>query len=96
MPAQFANDSKFDYLIYLCCHNSQKHLMEFIVIPTSSRSEKLFFLDLLHKMQKKSSTLSAAEMEDYALMDAMKEAETSGKGSLQKVKKHLSKISSGK
>jgi len=28
-------------------------------------------------MQKKASTLSAAEMEDYALMDAMKEAETS-------------------
>ncbi|GAC1532489.1 MAG: hypothetical protein NVS3B15_12700 [Sediminibacterium sp.] len=70
--------------------------MEYIVIPTSSRSEKLFFLDLLHKMQKKASTLSVAEMEDYALMDAMKEAETSGKGSLQKVKKHLSKISSGK
>lgn len=70
--------------------------MEYIVIPTSSKSEKNFFLDLLKKMQIKASTLSAAEMEDYALLEAMKEAEHSGKGSLSKVKSHLSNITSRK
>jgi len=70
--------------------------MEYIIIPTSSRSEKIFFLDLLKKMQKKASTLSAEEMENYAFLEAMKEAELSGKGSLSKVKTHLSKVASGK
>ena len=70
--------------------------MEYIIIPTSSNSEKIFFLDLLKKMQKKASTLTAEEMEDYAFMEAMKEAEHSGKGSLTKVKAHLSKVASGK
>lgn len=70
--------------------------MEYIIIPTSSRSEKVFFLDLLKKMQKKASTLSAEEMESYAFLKAMKEAEHSGKGSLSKVKAHLSKVASGK
>ncbi len=69
--------------------------MEYIIIPTSSRSEKDFFLDLLKKMQKKASTLSAGEMEDYAFLKVMKEAELSGKGSLRKTKDHLSKIASG-
>lgn len=66
--------------------------MDYIVIPTNSRSEKVFFLDLLKKMQKKATTLSAQEMEDIAFITAMKEAENSGKGSLTRVKNHLSKI----
>ncbi|HEY5406370.1 MAG TPA: hypothetical protein VIJ92_04745 [Ginsengibacter sp.] len=66
--------------------------MDYIVIPTSSKTEKFFFLDLLKKMQKESTTLSAEEMEDFAFMVAMKESEHSGKGSLTKVKSHLSKI----
>jgi len=47
-------------------------------------------------MQKKASTLSAEEMENYAFLEAMKEAEHSGKGSLSKVKSHLAKVASGK
>lgn len=70
--------------------------MEYIIIPTSSRSEKEFFLDLLKKMQKKVSTLSAEQMENYVFLEAMKKAEQSGKGSLGKVKSHLEKIASGK
>jgi len=70
--------------------------MEYIIIPTSSNNEKNFFLDLLKKMQKKASTLTAEEMENYAFMEALKEAEHSGKGSLNKVKGHLSKVASGK
>ncbi len=70
--------------------------MEYIIIPTSSKSEKVFFLDLLKKMQKKASTLSAEEMENYAFLKAMKEAEDSGRGSLSKVKAHLSKVVSSK
>lgn len=70
--------------------------MEYIIIPTSSKSEKLFFLDLMKKMQKKTATLSADDMENYAFLEAMKEAESSGKGSLSKVKAHLTKIVTSK
>ena len=70
--------------------------MEYIIIPTSSSAEKDFFLDLLKKMQKKTSILSSQEMEDYAFLKAMKESEHSGKGSLNKVKAHLLKVASGK
>ncbi len=66
--------------------------MDYIVIPTTSQSEKIFFLDMLKKMQKKATTLSAGEMEDFAFMLAMKEAEQSGTGSLTNVKSHLSKV----
>lgn len=47
-------------------------------------------------MQKKASTLSEDQMEDVAFISALKEAEKSPKGSLSKVKAHLSKIASGK
>jgi hypothetical protein len=70
--------------------------MDYIVIPSSSKSETAFFLDLLKKMRKDVSTLSSEDMEDYALMTAMKKGEKSGKGDMEKVKKHLAKISSGK
>ena len=66
--------------------------MDYIVIPTTSKSEKNFFLDMLKKMQKKVTTLSTEEMEDFAFMIAMKEAEQSGIGSLPNVKAHLSKV----
>jgi hypothetical protein len=66
--------------------------MNYIVIPTGSKSEQDFFLDLLKKMHKEVSTLSADEMEDVAFIAALKEAEKSGKGSLSKVKKHLQKL----
>jgi hypothetical protein len=70
--------------------------MDYIVIPSSSKSETAFFLDLLKKMRKEATTLSSEEMEDYAFGLAMKAAENSGRGSLSKVKKHLAKISSRK
>ena len=70
--------------------------MEYILIPSESKSETTFLLNLLKKMQKDASTLSADEMEDIAFMTALKEAEKSAKGSLSKVKAHLSKIASGK
>jgi hypothetical protein len=66
--------------------------MEYIVIPTNSRAEKSFFLDLLKKMQKKATTFSNEEMEDFAFLLAMKEAEETEDGSLLNVKKHLSKV----
>ena len=70
--------------------------MEYIVIPVKGKSEKEFFRDLLKKMQKDTTTLSSTEMEDFAFITAMKGSENSGKGSLSKVKSHLSKIVSGK
>ena len=66
--------------------------MEYILISTESKSETTFFLNLLKKMQKKASTLSASEMEDFGFMLALKEAEHSSDGSLKKVKEHLAKI----
>ncbi|MCW5908460.1 MAG: hypothetical protein KIS94_11415 [Chitinophagales bacterium] len=69
--------------------------MEYILIPSKSKSETAFFLSLLKKMQKEASTLSSDEMEDVAFMRALKEAETTSKGSLSKVKAHLSKIAKG-
>lgn len=66
--------------------------MDYIVIPTTSKSEKNFFFDMLKKMQKKATTLSTQEMENFAFMIAMKEAEQSGIGSLTNVKAHLSKV----
>lgn len=70
--------------------------MEYILIPSESKSETTFLLHLLKKLQKNASTISADEMEDIAFMTALKEAEKSPKGSLSKVKAHLSKVASGK
>ena len=70
--------------------------MDYIVIPSNSKSETAFFLDLLKKMQKEVSTLSSDEMEDYAFIAALKETEKSGKGSLSKIKKHLTKVTTQK
>ena len=70
--------------------------MEYILIPTKDKSETTFFLDVLKKMQKNATTLSSEKMEDIALIAALREAEESGKGSLAKVKSHLSKVASGK
>ena len=70
--------------------------MNYIVIPTKTKSETDFFMDLLKKMHKEATTLSNTEMEDVAFIAALKEAERSGKGSLSKVKSRLSKIASGK
>ncbi len=70
--------------------------MDYIVIPSASKSETAFFLDLLKKMHKEASTLSSDKMEDYAFIAALKESEKSGKGSLSKIKKHLSKVVAAK
>jgi hypothetical protein len=70
--------------------------MEYIIIPTSSREEKNFFLNLFKKMQKKAATLSVEEMEDYAFLKAMKESGQSGKGDIEKVKEHFLKVAFGK
>ena len=66
--------------------------MDYIVIPSNSKAETDFFLDLLKKMGKPSSTLSSEKMEDFAFIAALKEGESSGKGSLSKIKKHLTKV----
>lgn len=70
--------------------------MEYIVIPTKDKTETAFFMDLLKKLQKNPSRLTMKEMEDLAFIAAIKEGEKSGKGSLDKVKSHLSKVASGK
>jgi hypothetical protein len=70
--------------------------MEYILISTKTKSETAFFLDLLKKMHKEVATLSSEDREDIAFIAALKEAEHSGKGSLSKVKSHLSKVASGK
>jgi hypothetical protein len=70
--------------------------MEYIIIPSKSKSETEFFIGLLEKMQKQVATLSSDELEDIAFARALKEAEATTKGSLSKVKAHLSKIASGK
>jgi hypothetical protein len=70
--------------------------MEYIVISTHSKSETAFFKDLLKKMQKEATTLTSEEVEDMAFMVALKKAEKGPKGSLSKVKSHLTTIASGK
>jgi hypothetical protein len=70
--------------------------MEYIIIPTKDKSETTFFLNLLKKMHKEAASLSSKKMEDLAFIAALKEGEKSGKGSLNKVKAHLSKVASGK
>ena len=70
--------------------------MEYIVIPTKDKSETTFFLHLLKKMNKKASSLSSGKMEDIAFIAALREGEKSGKGILESVKEHLTKIANGK
>lgn len=70
--------------------------MDYIVIPTKDKSETAFFLNLLKKMHVGASSFSSKKMEDLAFISALKESEQSGKGSLEKVKAHLSKVASGK
>jgi hypothetical protein len=70
--------------------------MEYIVIPSKSKSETAFLMSLLKKMQQEATTLSADEMEDLAFIAALKEAEKTSKGSLTKVKEHLNKIAKSK
>ncbi len=69
--------------------------MHYIVIPSKSKSETDFLLNLLKKMKKEATTLSSDEMEDIAFIAALKEAEKTGKGSLTKVKAHLAKVAKG-
>jgi hypothetical protein len=69
--------------------------MQYILIPSKSKSETDFFMNLLKKMKKEATTLSSDEMEDLAFIAALKEAEKSGKGSMTKVKTHLDKVSKG-
>jgi hypothetical protein len=70
--------------------------MEYILIPTNSKSETTFFINLLRKMQKEVSTFSTDEMEDAAFIAALREAENSGKGNLSKLKAHLENVNKGK
>ncbi len=63
--------------------------MDYILIPTNSKSETAFFLDLLKKMRKEASLFTSEEMEDTLLLSAMKDAESEGIGSLEKAKAHL-------
>lgn len=86
----------FLLFLFLTIFVISKNAMEYIVISTNSKSETAFFKDLLKKMQKKSTTLTDEEVEDMAFTIALKEAEKSPKGSLSKVKAHLSKVASSK
>jgi di/tripeptidase len=70
--------------------------MEYILIPTESKTETAFFLSLLKKMQKTASTISTEEMEEIVFAKALKQAEKTEKGSLSKVKTHLAKVASVK
>ena len=70
--------------------------MDYILIPSKSKSETTFYLDLLRRMKKQATTVSEKEMEDIAFVAALKEAELGSKGSLKKVKAHLKKISTGR
>jgi hypothetical protein len=70
--------------------------MEYILIPTKSKSETVFFLDLLKKMRKEASLFTSEEMEDTLLLSAMKDAESEGIGSFDKAKAHLKKVAAGK
>lgn len=70
--------------------------VDYIVIPTKDKAETMFFLGLLKKMQKDVASFSSAKMEDIAFIAALRESENSGKGSLDKVKSHLSKIAGTK
>ena len=70
--------------------------MEYIVIPSKSKSETAFLMSLLKKMQHQATTISADEMEELAFISALKESEKTGKGNLSKVKEHLNKIANTK
>lgn len=70
--------------------------MEYIVIPVKDEDESQFFLGLLGRMKKKASKMSAVDMEDLYLLEALRKGEQSGKGSLTSVKSHLKKLTSGK
>ncbi len=70
--------------------------MEYILIPTESKSETAFFLSLLKKMKKEMSTLCVSEIEDIAFLRAMDDVNENEKGSLDKVKNHLKKVIAGK
>jgi len=48
--------------------------MEYIIIPAKNKVEKDFFLQLLNKMHVNPSIFSASEMEDFALLTALKES----------------------
>ena len=65
--------------------------MDYILIPVKDKTETDFFMDLFKKMKKNATKLSADELEDMAFMEAIREGEQSGTGSLNNVKKHLSK-----
>jgi predicted DNA-binding transcriptional regulator YafY len=66
--------------------------MEYILIPSTSKNETTFLIDLFHKMHKQAVTFSEKEIEDFAFATALKEAEQTPKGSLSKVKAHIAKI----
>jgi PHD/YefM family antitoxin component YafN of YafNO toxin-antitoxin module len=66
--------------------------MDYILIPVKDKTETDFFMDLFKKMKKNATKLSADEFEDMAFMEAIREGEQSGAGSLNNVKKHLLEI----
>ena len=70
--------------------------MEYIVVSTKDKSETALMLSLFKKMKLKASKLTAQQIEDTALIAAMKESEKSGKGSLKNVMAHLDKVIAGK
>lgn len=71
-------------------------MMEYILIPSKSKSETSFFIDLLKKMRKDATTLSAENMEDIVFITLLKEAEKSPADNMSKVKTHLRKVISKK
>ena len=66
--------------------------MDYILIPVKDKTETDFFMDLFKKMKKNATKSSADELEDMAFIEAIREGEQSGIGSLNNVKKHLLEI----
>lgn len=70
--------------------------MDYILIPVKDKNETDFFMDLMKKMRKEASAITADELEDKIFLSLLKKSEKSGKGSLSKVKSRLSKVAAAK
>ncbi len=70
--------------------------MEYILIPSESKAETTFLLNLLKKMQKEASIFSSQELEETLFLSALKDADGNKLGSLEQTKTHLKKVAAGK
>ncbi len=66
--------------------------MDYILVPSNSKSETSFILDLFEKMHKKATKLTADEIEEVYFSKIIKEVKLRPKGNLDNVKSSLTKI----